>query len=411
MIFQTWLKVTSYLEGCSFKFKSYVLSSTKECNKKMSKKKILFIVNVDWFFVSHRLPIALEAIKHGFEVHIATATTNKLNFLEGNGLIVHPLKLHRSNSGIGILLSEFLEIFSVIRTVSPDILHLVTIKPVLFGGIAARLAGTHAVVSAVSGLGFVFVDRGVVALLRRKVASLFYRLALGQPGQRFIFQNTNDRAVLSKLARLSPEQSILIPGSGVNLSLYNGKKIPDNPPIIMLAARLLADKGVREFVLAAELVKRSKPHVRFVLVGAVDLLNPASIQQSELDKWDRDGVVELWGERDNMEQVLSLSKIVVLPSYREGFPKVLIEAAACGRAVITTNVPGCRDAIVNGVTGLLVPVKCVSELSDAILSLLENPNRCKKMGNAGRKLAEKRFDIRQVVERHMKIYRELLKAH
>jgi len=377
---------------------------------RVNKKKLLFIVNVDWFFMSHRLPIALEAIKHGYEVHIATTITDKLELLESNGLITHDLHLHRSRSNVGAIFSEFSEIYSIIRAVSPDILHLVTIKPVLMGGIAARLAGTPAVVSAVSGLGFIFVNRRVVTLLRRKAVSLLYRLALGHSNQRVIFQNADDRAQLSRLARLSSEQSILIPGSGVDLSLYSRKLAPDGPSVIMFAARLLVDKGVREFVHAAKLVRRSKFHTRFVVVGVVDPLNPASIEQSELDHWKKTGVVELWGYRDDMEQVLSLATIVVFPSYREGLPKVLIEAAACGRAVITTDVPGCRDAIEDGITGLLVPVRCASAISDTIISLLENSDRCKKMGDAGRKLAEEKFDVRQVIAKHMKIYRDLLKA-
>jgi glycosyltransferase involved in cell wall biosynthesis len=374
----------------------------------MDKKKLLFIVNVDWFFLSHRLPIALEAIDLGYEVHIATKVTDDLGLLESSGLIVHSLHLHRSS--FVTIFSEFLEIFSVVRTVSPDILHLVTIKAVLLGGVVARLTSTPAVVSSMSGLGFVFISHGIPALLRRKTIAFLYHFALGHSNQRVIFQNTNDRSQISRLVRLPYEQSLLIPGSGVDLLLYDKKMIPNGSPVIMLAARLLSDKGVREFVQSAKLVKRSRFHVRFVLVGEIDLLNPSSIQQSELDQWRQDGIVELWGRRNNMEQVLPLATIVVLPSYREGLPKVLIEAAACGRAVITTNVPGCRDAIKDGITGLLVPVKCASAISEAILSLLDNPDRCKKMGDAGRKLAEEKFDVRQVVSEHMKIYRNLLKA-
>lgn len=370
--------------------------------------KLLIIVNVDWFFLSHRLPIAVEAIKQGYEVHIATSITNKLELLESNGLIVHPLHLHRSKSTIGIVFSEFWEIFSVIRAVTPDIIHLVTIKPVLLGGIASRLVNVPAVVSAVSGLGFVFVRRGGGAWLRRKMISFLYHLALGHPNQKVIFQNVDDQSRLSKLATLPTDRSVLIHGSGVDLSMYSMKPLPKGMPMVLLAARLLGDKGVREFVRAAELVNKKERHARFVLVGEVDPLNPASIQQSELDSWKEKGLVECWGYRDDMPYVLSSATIVVLPSYYgEGLPKVLIEVAACGRAVITTDHPGCRDAIEDGVTGLLVPVRNAEAIANAVLILLGDQQRCKEMGRAGRKRAEEMFDVKQVVAEHIEIYEQL----
>jgi glycosyltransferase involved in cell wall biosynthesis len=371
-------------------------------------KRLLFIVNVDWFFVSHRLPIAVEAVKQGYEVHIATTVTDKLCLLESRGLTVHPLNLHRSRSG-GAVLLEFLEILSLIRKVTPDILHLVTIKPVLLGGIAARFASVPTVVFAISGLGFVFVKSGAIAWLRRKVISFLYRLALGNPNQKVIFQNVDDQSQLSKLVVLPTERSVLIHGSGVDLSLYIMKPPPEGVPKIILAARLLRDKGVREFVCAAKLVNSSELRARVVLVGGIDPLNPTSIQQSELDNWKEDGIVELWGYRDDMTEVLSSASIVVLPSYYgEGMPKVLIEAAACGRAVITTDHPGCRDAIEDGVTGLLVPVRNADAIANTVLALLDDPQRCEGMGRAGRKRAEEMFDVKQVVAEHMAIYKELL---
>jgi glycosyltransferase involved in cell wall biosynthesis len=370
----------------------------------VARIKLLFIVNVDWFFVSHRLSIAVDAVKKGYEVHIATTVTDKIDLLESSGIVVHPLALHRSRSGVVVVFKEFLEILSLLRKVTPDIVHLVTIKPMLLGGIAARMASVPAVVSAVSGLGFVFVTSGVIARLRRKVISLIYRLALGHHNQKVIFQNVDDQSKLSKLAALSTDRSVLIHGSGVDLSLYHRQPLPEGVPTVLLAARLLVDKGVREFVRAAGLVNRRERQANFVLVGEVDPLNPASIQQSQLDSWKEDGIVECWGYRDDMEQVLSSATIVVLPSYREGFPKVLIEAAACGRAVVTTDVPGCRDAIEDGVTGLLVPVRNAEAIANAVLILLGDQQRCKEMGRAGRERAEEMFDVKQVVAEHMEVY-------
>ena len=370
-------------------------------------KKILFIVNVDWFFVSHRLPIALEAIRQGYEVHIVTTVTDKLDLLEKSGLIVHNLSLHRSRSGISIF-SEFWALLSIIKDITPDIVHLVTIKPVLLGGIASRLASVPAVVSAISGLGFTFHGKGFIFSLRRKLISLFYYLSLGHMNQKIIFQNNDDKLKLSQIGKNINNRSVLIQGSGVDLSLYSVVENNFNSPVIMMAARLLSSKGVREFVQASKIVRTNNKNVRFVLVGDTDPLNPESIKKSEISQWKEDGLVEIWGYRSDMNNIIPKANIVVLPSYYgEGLPKVLIEAAACGRVVITTDHPGCRDAITRK-TGVLIPIKDSEALADAILDLLQNPQKAIKMGEAGRALAEQKYAIEKVCEKHITIYKDLL---
>lgn len=368
----------------------------------------MFVVNVDWFFLSHRLPIALEAKRQGYQVHIATGLTDKLDELHRHGLVVHPLALDRSSTGLGNAWRTMVELWRVFRAVRPDVVHLVTIKPVLLGGLMARLAGVPAVVAAVSGLGFVFMAHGAKAVVRRWLVGGLYRVALGHCNQKVVFQNPDDRAGLAKLAHLPNSKVEMIRGSGVDLTQYNHTPLPPGLPVVLLAARLLADKGVREFVQAARLLKQQGVSARFCLVGSVDPANPASLMDTELTQWANEGVVELWGQRSDMPEVLSAAHLVVLPSYREGLPKVLLEAAACGRAVVTTDVPGCRDAIDSGVTGVLVPVRDAEALADAIDGLINDPVRCQAMGNAGRVLAERAFDVRQVVAAHLRIYRELI---
>jgi glycosyltransferase involved in cell wall biosynthesis len=370
--------------------------------------RLLFVVNVDWFFLSHRLPIALEAQRRGYQVHIATALTDKLDELQRHGLVVHPLALDRSSTGLGNAWRTLVQLWQVFRAVRPDVVHLVTIKPVLLGGLVARLAGVPAVVAAVSGLGFVFVARGPMAVARRRLVGMLYRVALGHPNLKVVFQNPDDRASLARVARLPDSKLDMIRGSGVDLIQYVHSPLPLGMPIVVLAARLLTDKGVREFVQAARSLKQQGLPARFCLVGSVDPGNPASLVDTELAKWAKEGVVELWGHRTDMPEVLSLAYLVVLPSYREGLPKVLLEAAACGRAVVTTDVPGCRDAIDAGVTGVLVPVRNAVALADAINSLINDPVRCQAMGNAGRALAESAFDVRQVVAAHLLIYQDLI---
>ena len=369
---------------------------------------LLFVVNVDWFFLSHRLPIALEAQRLGYEVHIATGLTDKLDELQRHGLVVHPLALDRSSAGVGNAWRTMVELWRVFRAVRPDVVHLVTIKPVLLGGLMARLAGVPAVVAAVSGLGFVFIAHGAKAAVRRWLVSAMYRVALGHRNLKVVFQNPDDRASLAKLAHLADSKVEMIRGSGVDLTQYHHTPLPPGLPVVLLAARLLADKGVREFVQAARLLKQQGVSAKFCLVGSVDRANPASLTDAELTQWANEGLVELWGQRSDMPEVLTAAHLVVLPSYREGLPKVLLEAAACGRAVVTTDVPGCRDAIDPGVTGVLVPVRNAEALADAIEGLINAPVRCQAMGNAGRALAERAFDVRQVVAAHLRIYQELI---
>lgn len=372
-------------------------------------RTLIFVVNADWFFLSHRLPIALEAQRQGYQVHIATGLTDRLDELQRQGLVVHPLALDRSSAGLGNAWRTGVQLWQVFRTVRPDVVHLVTIKPVLLGGLVARLAGVPAVVVAVSGLGFVFIARGVKAAVRRWLVGALYRLALGHRNLKVIFQNPDDRASLTKLTHLPDSKIAMIRGSGVELTQYSGTPLPLGVPVVLLAARLLVDKGVREFVHAARLLKQRGASARFCLVGTVDPANPTSLTDAELSQWASEGVVELWGHRLDMPRVLAAAQVVVLPSYYgEGLPKVLIEAAACGRAVVTTDHPGCRDAIDPGVTGVLVPVRNAAALADALEGLINNPARCQAMGNAGRALAESAFDVRQVVATHLRIYQELI---
>lgn len=371
-------------------------------------RTLMFVVNVDWFFLSHRLPIALVALRDGYKVHIATGLTDKRVELEKHGLVVHPLALDRSSTSLRDAWRTGVQLWQVFRSVRPDVVHLVTIKPVLLGGLVARLAGVPAVVAAVSGMGFVFMARGVRAALRRAMVGALYRVALGHRNLIVITQNPDDRASLAKLAQLPNSKLTLIAGSGVDLSRFRHTPLPSGVPVLLLAARLLGDKGVREFVQAARLLQLRGVKARFCLVGAVDIANPASLAQAELTQWVNEGVVEWWGQRSDMPDVLASAYVVVLPSYREGLPKVLLEAAACGRAVVTTDVPGCRDAIAPDVSGVLVPVRDAAALADALQGLIEDPARCQAMGNAGRVLAENAFDVRQVVATHMRIYQDLI---
>lgn len=370
--------------------------------------KLLFVVNVDWFFISHRLPVALGALQAGHEVHVAATLIQGRKQLEGYGFTVHPIQVNRSGGGPIGLLALLLSLLRLFWSVRPDVLHLVTIKPVLLGGLAARFAPVGGVVYAISGLGHVFVAQGLLGRVRRTLVGAWYRFVLGTRNKCVIFQNPDDRRTIESIAQLQPHKIVMIPGSGVDLSQYPALPLPvQGVPLVLMAARLLATKGVREFFTAAQQLRKDGIAARFWLVGDPDLANPASMTAEELAVWEQEGDVQLLGHRNDMAELMAQAHMVVLPSYREGLPKVLIEAAACGRAVITTDVPGCRDAIADEKTGLLVPAKDADALAQAIRRLLGNPRACAAMGAAGRKRAEQIFDVRAVVQTHLAVYEAL----
>lgn len=366
------------------------------------------VVNDPAFFLSHRLAIAEGARKIGYKVHVATMDGEAVRTIESKGFIHHVLPLSRSGRNPLRELFVFFFLWRLLWRIRPDILHLVTIKPVIYGGIAARIAPVKGVVAAVSGLGYVFIAHGFKAGLLRGVVSYLYRIALGKENLSVIFQNPDDRKVFTDLRLLDVGKTVLIRGSGVDLDVY--PYIPEPPsevPVVCLAARLLRDKGVVEFAEAAAILKERGVKADFQLIGSVDPGNPASVTEEEIAVWRDRGLVEMLGHRNDVASLFANAHIVTLPSYREGLPKVLIEAAACGRAVVTTDVPGCRDAIDPNVTGLLVPERDAVALADALQSLIGDTALRKRMGAAGRSLAEREFRLDKVVQRHLDIYSKL----
>ena len=372
------------------------------------KKIFLFIVNVDHFFISHRLPIALKLIQQGHEVHIGTSITDHYQTLSNLGFKIHPLKMFGNKIDLFSLFSSYKQLLNLFKSIRPDILHLVTIKPVILGGIAAQKARVPSVVSAVSGLGFMYLSEDFIAKIKKKIVNILYKISFNHPNQKIIFQNQSDLDYFRLNINLASNKSIIISGSGVSLSKFKFQKMPRGAPLIIMASRMLIHKGLLEFVDAARILKKKGINAKFILVGEPDTKNPASINMSQIDSWVKEGIVEYWGWRTDMHNILPLSSIVVLPSYREGFPKILIEAAAIGRPIVTTDVPGCRDAIIENKTGLLVPVRDYRNLCKSIEKLLNNPILMKEMGYRGRELAECKYDINKVVSMHLDIYSGLM---
>ena len=372
--------------------------------------KIIYIVNVDWFFISHRLPIALEALKQGHEIHIFAKDTGKMEHLKSLGINTCPINLERGSVNPFQSLKLLLDLKKKITSIQPDVVHLVTIKPVLIGGLAAILAKVSSIVYAISGLGFIFTNTMLKAKILRLGIIPLYRLALSAKNKTVIVQNLDDLRILRQYISIPESQTVLIPGSGVDLQQFDVQPLPLRNKIVLMACRLLADKGVYEFHKSALLLKEKYPDVRFVLVGGIDPDNPASLTEQELNEWVQKGDLEWWGHQSNMPEILSQATVIVLPSYREGMPKVLLEAQALGRPIVTTDVPGCREAIDDGKTGFLVQVKNEQSLANAIEKLITNDDLCLEFSQNARVLAEQKFDIKQVVKTHMNIYKNLVQS-
>lgn len=369
------------------------------------KKKLLFILNEPTYFVSHRLPIAIAAQAAGYDIHVATGERSALTAIIEQGFVYHALPLSRSGRNLFSELKSLLAMYRLMKRLQPDLVHLVTIKPVLYGSIAARLARAPAVVAAVSGLGYAFIDQYFEAKCLRLLIGQLYRIAFRHKNLKVIFQNRDDQRTLFRIGAVKTDQAVLIQGSGVDLIQYCYQEEPEvDAPIVVMAARLLRDKGVMEYVEAAKLLRAQGVHARFLLAGQLDPGNPSSIKQSQLQAWIQTGAIEYQGYC-HIPDLFSQAHLVVLPSYREGLPRVLAEAAACGRAVITTDVPGCRAAIVPGQTGLLVRVKDAVSLAEAMHQLIVQHDQRKAFGAAGRKLAEQSFDVTKIVEQHLALYR------
>lgn len=366
--------------------------------------KLLFLVTEDWYFVSHRLALACAARVAGFDVVVATRCTEHAYLIERAGIRVVPFELSRRSTHPLTLVKEVLRVIRLYRHERPDIVHHVALKPVVVGGLAARILGIHRVVSAIAGMGFLFVGEGRAAGIRGMLEWLLPKL-IGRGIA--IVQNPDDRKALHDMG-VAPGQIRIIPGAGVDINHFSVCPEPQGESVVMLPSRLLWDKGVAEFVAASRLLKSRGSNARFVLVGEPDPGNPASVTDAGLSSWVKEGVVERWGRREDMPATLCAAHVVCLPSYREGLPKVLLEAMASGRPCITTDAPGCRDAVRHGDNGLLVPVKDANALAEAISRLLADPSERARMGARGRERAVAEFSQERVNEATLAIYRELL---
>lgn len=385
-----------------------VLSRNKV--KKHTMKKLFIVVNVDWFFLSHRLPVALAAQKAGWDVTIVTADTGKLKDIEAAGLKTINLPMSRSGMNLKEELGTLSFLLKLYKREKPDVVHHVGMKTILWGTLAARFAKVKGVVNAISGLGGFFAEDNTSIVA--KVVPMVLRFSHDRKNLLCIFQNDEDKGLYVKNGIIMPEQARYIKGSGVHLDEFCYTPEPTEGKIrVILTARMIVEKGV--FILteaAGKLRSKYRDRVEFLLVGGIDD-HPGAITKEQLDEVCDGSYIQWLGYRTDVKELLQSSHIVAFPSYyMEGLPKSLIEADAIGRPVITCNSVGCKEAVIDGYNGYLIPTKDVDALVEKLEFLFGNAKLRQEMGRNSRKYAEENFSIDVVIERHLKIYEELVRG-
>ncbi len=366
---------------------------------------LLFLVTEDWFFLSHFAERAVAAKRAGFDVVVAARDRGRGDDIRRLGLRFEPVLFRRRGFNPFREGATIAAIRRLYRGVRPDIVHHVALKPILYGTLAA---GRAQVVNAPVGMGFVFTSSSLKAKLLRPLVSLLMRRLLDPRRGRVVFENRDDMAALVADGTVAAARAVLIPGAGVDTDAFRPRPEPEGVVRVGLAARMLRDKGVVEFVDAARQLRARGAAVQCVLIGSPDPENPSSIAEDELRRWHEEGLVAWEGHRTDMPAALAGCHIIALPSYREGLPKVLLEAMASGRPIIATDVPGCREAVVSGENGLLVPVRDAAALAATIEMLAADAGLRRRMGARGRELAETRYSSSIITAQTVALYNRLV---
>jgi glycosyltransferase involved in cell wall biosynthesis len=373
--------------------------------------KILFFANTEWYLFNFRLPLAKKLRKLGVDVVMVSPAGEYGQRLKAEGFRWIPVPMNRRSLNLFTEIRLIWTLLSVYRRERPDLVHHFTIKCVVYGSIAARLAKIPCRVNAVAGMGYVFANEGLLARLLRPFVKYLMKFALSGTSARLILQNPDDMNFFVESQLVLTDHVRLIRGSGVDTErfqpLINNRHA--RSVRILLATRLLWDKGVGEYVEAARFLRSKNRELTFLIAGVPDKGNPASVPEKEISRWQREGIIEHLGHVENIEKLLPTVDIMVLPTtYGEGVPRILIEAAACGLPIIATDVPGCREIVAPDVNGLLVGVKNPMALARAIQFLVERPHERVRMGEASRKKAVNEFDERIVINKTIDVYKEIL---
>lgn len=372
---------------------------------KKTKEKILFFVSEDWYFLSHRLGLAKDALSLGYDVVLITNVTDKLEEITAAGIKVLPLKINRAGINIFNEVVTLKNIFNYIFQEKPNYIHNISLKPILYGSFAGFFLNTK-IINTFAGLGILCEDNSNAKPLFRSLITFIIKILMKQKKASIIVQNNRDFNFFTKKRIASNKQVNLILGSGINLSEYNCLKESNGEINIILASRMLWSKGIKEFVDASLIINKKFPNAKFKLIGRIDEKNSDGVDISYLQNLSQYKHIKWYGHTDNMLKVFSESNIVCLPTfYGEGIPKVLIEASACQRAVICSNIPGCTEIIQDGINGLIIEPKNSLLLAEAIEKLISSPSLRNKMGKSGREIVARKFTMPIINKQTLGLYK------
>ena len=375
----------------------------------MHAPRVCFVITEDWYYWSHRRILAQNLVQRGCRVDLVTNLGKLEPNIRATGVIPHSTGMRRRGKNPINEAQVVRRTAALFRELKPDVVHLVGMKPILYGSLAARLAKVPTTVCAIAGLGWLFTPGGILKTLARNVVERYFRFTLaGRDNVRFIVQNSHHRETLVDRRMATATQIDLIPGAGVDTRKFGYTSQSKETPIVFTHGRMLWDKGIGELVEAARMIKKHGIACKFMLVGDPDPANPASIPQEKLDAWNKEGIVHWQRRRGDIPDLLSRAHVACLPSYHEGFPLSLVEASACGRPVVTTDVPGCRDVVEDGKTGLLVPKQNAGDLAIAIAKLVLNAPLRQEMGRRGRQRVSQQMSCDIVNSQTYECYERVL---
>lgn len=372
--------------------------------------RILFVITEDWALVSHRLHLVQAAIEAKHEVGIATNVTKFADLFGSMNIKVYDWPLRRRSLNIFAELKSIVRLDRIVQNFNPNLIHAVAQKPIIYSGLICRFRSRAKLLATLGGVGFIFSSKRMKARFLKYLVVIFFKIIFSDQRCKLSMQNQDNIDMFVTLGILENKDIVLIKGSGVEIEKFLPSEFPGGTPIIILPARLLWDKGVNEFVKTAHLIKSESYDVRFVLVGEPDFENPESIPKKELDEWVNSGLIEHWGRKEKMEEIYPQARIICLPSYHEGLPKALLEAASCARPVVAFDVPGCREIVRNDVNGKLVPFGDLQGLKDSIIEIIENPLLAKKFGLKGREIVAAEFSSQNINKQVFNVWKELIEC-
>lgn len=363
----------------------------------------MFVVNVDWFFISHRLPLALHAKQQGYSIQVVSKDSGKLEYLQSLGIKTYDLEIDRAGVNPFRELKTISQLIRILKVERPHILHNITLKVCIYSSIAARISKTKNVINAISGLGYYFTSGNLK--LTRIIIDQLMKIAFVRRNINFIFQNSDDESIFYQMGLLSGNKSCLIKGVGIDLDLYKFRQKEKNGGVkFVFTGRMLKDKGIVELIKASKIVLNSFSDTEIYLIGDIDPQNPGSLTNNELRDMIGESKISWIGPQINIIPFLEDSDVMVFPSYREGLPKSLMEALAVGLPVITTDTSGCRDCVDDGINGFLVPVGDYEILANKMSIFINSPELIKSMGLRSRKKAELEFDQKIIFLKTTSLY-------